>query len=48
MSKQKPSIFNWWFFYNQMLENYNFSDNFKKVAPRRKNQRKITSILGKN
>ena len=31
-----------------MLEIYNFSDNFLKVATRSKNQRKIISILGKN
>ena len=28
MTKRKTSIFNWWFFYNQMLGNYNFSYNF--------------------
>jgi hypothetical protein len=31
-----------------MLEIYNFSDDFLKAVPRRKNQSKITSILGKN
>lgn len=36
------------FFYNQMLEIYNFSDNFLKAVPGIKIKNKITTILGKN
>jgi len=44
----KTSIFNWWFFYNQMLEIYKFRDNFLKAVARIKIQNKITKILDKN
>lgn len=41
----KTINFNWWFFYNQMLEIYKFRDNFLKAVARRENQNKITWIL---